>query len=304
MKTAVQAFINKELDIVGTTDPNWTKQIEAEGTSTKHEVPDNGPEFIMVNTKNEYLQNAKIRQALSISMDRTAVKDMIWEGKAVELVSAIPDTMKIEDKTYTELVNGENYIVDQMKKDNPDPKALLVEGLKELGKSEDPSQVTIRYASRGTNEKSKKLAELLKQKWEEALGINVEIDMMEWNIMWDKIDEGDYDLAMGGWGPYYNEPSGILSLFDPEQGYFSSKKTGWKDEDSKKYKELLEKAKVTTDQQELANIYLEAEKLLIGTGIIMPQYLAESNTYINKKVSGYHVSTNGNIDWSQVSIKE
>lgn len=302
--TAVQAFINKELDIVGTTDPNWTKQIEAEGTSTKHEVPDNGPEFIMVNTKNEYLQNAKIRQALSIAMDRTAVKDMIWEGKAVELLSAIPDTVKIEDKTYTELVDGQNYIVDQMKKDNPDPKALLIEGLKELGKPEDPSQVTIRYASRGTNEKSKKLAELLKQTWEGALGINVQIDMMEWNIMWDKIDEGDYDLAMGGWGPYYNEPSGILSLFDPEQGYFNSKKTGWDDEDSKKYKELLEKAKVTTDQQELANIYLEAEQILIGTGIIMPQYLGESNTYVNKKVEGYHVSTNGNIDWSQVSVKE
>ncbi len=302
--TAVQAFINKELDIVSTTDPNWTKQIEAEGTATKHEVPDNGPEFVMVNTKNEYLQNAKIRQALSIAMDRTAVKDMIWEGKAVELVSAIPDTMKIGDKTYTELVNGENYIVDQMKKDNPDPKALLIEGLKELGKPEDPSKVTIRYASRGTNETSKKLAELLKQKWEETLGINVQIDMMEWNIMWDKIDEGDYDLAMGGWGPYYNEPSAILSLFDPESGHYNSKKTGWKDEDSKKYKELLEKAKVTTDQQELANIYLEAEKLLVGTGVIMPQYLAENNTYVNEKVSGYHVSTSGSVDWSQVSIKE
>lgn len=302
--TAVQAFINKELDIVGTSDPNWTKQIEAEGTATKYEVPDNGPEFVMVNTKNEYLQNAKIRQALSIAMDRTAVKDMIWNGKAVELLSTIPDTVKVGDKTYTELVGGKNYIVDQMKKDNPDPKVLLIEGLKELGKPEDPSKVTIRYASRGTNENSKKLAELLKQKWEEALGINIEIDMMEWNIMWDKIDEGDYDLAMGGWGPYYNEPSGILSLFDPEQGYFNSKKTGWNNEDSKKFKELLEKAKVTTDQQELANIYLEAETLLVGTGIILPQYLGENTTYVNEKVDGYYVSTNGNRDWSQVSIKE
>lgn len=302
--TAVQAFINKELDVVGTSDPNWTKQIEAEGTSDKHEVPSNGPDFIMVNTKNEYLQNAKIRQALSIAMDRTAIKDMVWNGKSQDLLSAIPDTVKIEDKTYTELVGGKNHIVDQMKKDNPDPKALLIEGLKELGKPEDPSKVTIRYASRGTNEVSKKIAELLKQTWEASLGINIQIDMMEWNIMWDKIDEGDYDLAAGGWGPYYNEPSGILSLFDPDQGYFNSKKTGWNNEDSKKYKELLEKAKVTTDQQELANIYLEAEQLLVGTGIILPQYLTESNTYVNKKVDGYYVSTSGSVDWSQVSIKD
>ena len=55
--------------------------------------------------------------------------------------------------------------------------------------------MTIRYASRGTSEVSKKIAEWMKQQWESVLGINIEIDMMEWNIMWDKIDAGDYDIA-------------------------------------------------------------------------------------------------------------
>lgn len=303
-QTAVQAFINKELDIVGTSDPNWSKQIEAEGTSDKYSVPSNAPDFIMFNCKNEYLQNSKIRQALSIAMDRKKFVDMVLHGDAVVNLSCIPDTMKVGDKTYKELVGGENYIVDKMKKDNQDPKKLLIEGLKELGKPEDPSKVTIRYASRGTSEISKKGAELLKQTWEDTLGIKVQIDMMEWNIMWDKIDAGDYDLASGGWGPYYNEPSGILSLFDPQNGYFNAKKTGWNNEDSKKYHELLEKAKITTDQNELAKIYLEAEKILVGTSVIAPQYQGKGNTFINKKVNGFYVSTNGNTDWSRVSIKE
>lgn len=301
--TAVQAFINKELDIVSTSDPNWSKQIEADGTSDKYSVPDSAPDFIMFNTKNEYLQNTKIRQALSISMDREALKETIWNGNAVTNLSAIPDTMNIGEKSYTELVGGKNYIVEQLKKDNPDPKSLLIEGLKELGKSPDPSQVTIKYASRGTNEISKKTAELLKQTWEEALGIKVEIDMMEWNIMWEKIDAGDYDMASAGWGPYYNEPSGILSLFEPERGNFNAEKTGWNNEDSKKFKALLEEAKNETDQQKLAEIYLEAEQLLVGTAIIAPQYQTKGSRYINKKVEGYHVTTNGNTDWTDVSVK-
>ncbi|MCR1848461.1 peptide ABC transporter substrate-binding protein [Paraclostridium sordellii] len=301
--TAVQAFINKELDIVSTSDPNWSKQIEADGTSDKYSVPDNAPDFIMFNTKNKYLQNTKIRQALSIAMDREALKEMIWNGNAVTNLSAIPDTMNIGEKSYTELVGGKNYIVEQLKKDNPDPKALLIEGLKELGKSPDTSQVNIRYASRGTNEISKKTAELLKQTWEEALGIKVEIDMMEWNIMWEKIDAGDYDMASAGWGPYYNEPSGILSLFEPERGNFNAEKTGWNNEDSKKFKTLLEEAKNETDEQKLAEIYLEAEQLLVGTAIIAPQYQTKGSTYINKKVEGYHVTTNGNTDWTDVSVK-
>ncbi|RDY28410.1 peptide ABC transporter substrate-binding protein [Romboutsia weinsteinii] len=301
--TAVQAFINKELDIVYTLDPNWSKQIEAADNSVNQEVPGGAPDFIMFNTKNEYLQNTKIRQALSIAMDREGLKETVWDGNAKTIVSAIPDTMNIGDKSYTELVGGKNYIVDQLKKDNPDPKALLIEGLKELGKSSDPSQVTIRYASRGTNERSKKIAELLKQTWEEALGIKVEIDMMEWNIMWEKIDAGDYDMASAGWGPYYNEPSGILSLFDSESGNFNAEKTGWNNEDSKKFKELLEEAKNETDEQKLADIYLEAEKILVGTAIIAPQYLTMDSAYINKKVDGYHVSTTGQTDWTEVSVK-
>ncbi|MEG0906944.1 MAG: peptide ABC transporter substrate-binding protein [Cellulosilyticaceae bacterium] len=301
--TSIQAFINNELDVVGTSDPNWSKQIEAADNSVKHTVPDGGNEFIMFNTKNEYLQNTKIRQALSIAMDREALKEMVWNGKATTISSAIPDTMTIGEKSYKELVNGENYIVDQLKKDNPDPKALFIEGLKELGKSPDPSQVTINYASRGTNERSKKVAEMLKQSWEEALGINVAIDMMEWNIMWEKIDAGEYDMASAGWGPYYSEPSAILSLFNPENGNFNAEKTGWNNEDSKKYKALLDEAKTTTDEQKLAELYLEAEKLLVGTAIIAPQLQVEKSTYVNKKVDGYHVSTTGQTDWSQVSIK-
>ena len=303
-QTAVQAFINKELDIVGTSDPNWSKQIESEGTSDKYSVPSNAPDFIMFNCKNEYLKNTKIRQAISIAMDRKKLKDMVFHGDAVVNASIIPDTMKIGDKTYKELVGGENYIIDKLKKDNKDPKKLLIEGLKELGKPEDPSKVTIRYASRGTNEISKKSAELLKQTWEDALGIKVQIDMMEWNIMWDKIDEGDYDLASGGWGPYYNEPSGILSLFDKQNGYFNSKKTGWDNEDSVKFEKLLKEAKTTTDEQKLAKLYLEAEKILVGTGVIAPQYQTKGNTFVNKKINGYYVSTTGNTDWSRVSIKE
>lgn len=301
--TAVQAFINKELDIVGTSDPNWAKQIEAEGKSKKSSVPDSAPEFIMFNTKNEYLQNTKIRQALSMAIDRDGFKDMIFNGNSESITSVIPDTMTIGEKSYTELVGGKNKIVDQLKKDNSDAKALLIEGLKELGKPEDPSKVTINYASRGTSETSKKIAELLKQSWEESLGINVQIDMMEWNIMWEKIDAGEYDMASGGWGPYYNEPSGILSLFDPDTGYFNAEKTGWKNEDSAKYKELLEEAKVTTDEQRLSEIYLEAENLLVGNAIVAPAYLGIVNRYVNEKVDGYYVCTNGNTDWTDVSIK-
>ena len=301
--TAVQAFINGELDVVSTSDTNWGKTITAAGDSQEMTVPSSAPDFFMFNLKNEYLSNTKIRQALSIAFDRQEMVDTLRDGMSVPIYSMMPDTMKVGDKTYTELVDGKNYFVTQMQEEYTDPKALLQEGLAELGKSTDPSQMTIRYASRGTTELSKKIGEWMKQVWEEKLGINVQIDMMEWNIMWDKIDAGDYDIACGGWGPYYNEPSALLQLFEPVNGYFNADKTGWNNEDSQKFTELLNQAKDVVDDKEKAEIYLQAEQLVVGNALIAPMYLEASPTYVKNYVKNYYVTTNGLVDFSQVSVE-
>lgn len=302
--TAVQAYLNGELDITGTQDDNWVKQIEAAGDSNTFSVPASNTEFYMFNLGNEYLQNTKIRQALTIAFDREEFVETLFNGNAVVNESMLPDTTMVGDKTYVELVDGKNHFVKTLKDENPDPKKLFEEGLAELGKDTDTSKVTLRYATRGTDELSKKIGEYMKQSWEEALGITIQIDMMEWNIMWDKIEEGDYEIAQGGWGPYYNEPSGLLSIMEPEQGYFNANKTGWKNDDAKKFTELLNQAKMETDQQKLAEIYLQAEELLVKNAVISPVYQLKSSSFIKKYVEGYYICTNGNTDWSQVSVNK
>lgn len=299
--TAVQAFINGEIDVIGTSDSNWIKTVEAADMSNTSTVPDEAPEFLMFNVKNQYLSNAKIRQAISAAIDREALVEAIWDGRGIPLYSVMPDTMKVGEEIYTELVDGKNYFVKDLQEQ--DPKALLEEGMKELGIS-DPSEITVNYASRGTTELSKKMAEWYKQTWEEKLGITVQIDMMEWNIMWDKIDAGDYDIANGGWGPYYNEPSAVLTLFDPDNGYFNAKKTGWDNEDSKKFKELCESAKFVVDDKEKAEIYLQAEELLVKNALIAPVFLYESPTFTAKYVKDYFVSTEGYRNWARIDVEK
>lgn len=87
------------------------------------------------------------------------------------------------------MIDEDINILKDLEKEYPDPKALLIEGLKEEGLDPDPANMEVRYATRGTSEYSKKSAEWLLQEWQEKLGVTITIDMMEWNIMWDKVDE-------------------------------------------------------------------------------------------------------------------
>ena len=46
-------------------------------------------------------------------------------------------------------------------------------------------------------------------------------------------------------------------------------KSGWTGPDADKYHELLEKAAMSTDNKERAQLFYEAEKLLVGTGLLL-----------------------------------
>ena len=122
--------------------------------------------------------------------------------------------------------------------------------------------------------------------------------------MWELVDAGDYDIATSGWGPYYNDPYGLLSIYDPENGYFDGTKTGWTDADSEKFHELLVQSDATADTEERAQLLYEAEKLLVGTGVIAPTYTGTDSSFLAKKVQGYHVNPCTYIDYTLISITE
>lgn len=305
--TNAQAFLSGEIDILSTKDPDWVSIIEADDRFIKIESVDNSPEFYSFNCANKYFKNPKIRLAFSLAIDRPKMINDLMDAAGEPLYSMMPSVSGvagIDGKLYSEVVNNENQIMQTMATKYPDPKALLIEGLKEEGLDPDPAKVDVTLLSRGTGEFSKKMAEWMVQEYREKLGIELKIDVIEWNIMWDRLDAGDYDIVTAGWGPYYNDPYGLLSLYDPVDGYFNAKKTGWTGDDADKFHELLVQSETMTDYTERAKVLLEAEKLLVGTGVIAPTYAGEYATYVNKRVTGYHTNPHSAVDYSLLDIAE
>jgi ABC-type oligopeptide transport system substrate-binding subunit len=297
---AAQSLIMGEIDDLGLREPELIQMVEAEGDRFyKVESESRAPEFYSFNAANKYFKNAKIRTAFMLGYDREKYAEFILEGKAKAIYSMIPNNISVGAELYTTRVNGENEIVKTLSEQYPDPKELLIEGLKEEGLDPDPANMEVKLATRGTSEFSKRSSEWQIQQWKQTLGVDVKIDMMEWNVMWDRVDAGEYDIATAGWGPYYNDPNGLLSIYHPVNGYFNSDKTGWVGEDADRFGQLLDQAADEPDLQKRAELYLEAEKILVGTAIISPTYLSVRPVFVADYLKEYRVNPHVNTtDWT------
>lgn len=301
---SMQSLLSGDIDVVGTNDPDWQGKIEEEGDKfRKISTVGNGPEFYGFNCSNKYFKNPKIRLAFSLALDRERYNEELNHGASSPLYSLVPEVINCGEELYVDLIDEDLNVLKDLAEQYPNPKDLLIEGLKEEGLDPDPANMEINYATRGTAEYSKKSAEWLLQEWRENLGVEITIDMMEWNIMWDKVDEGDYDICTSGWSPDYNDPNTLLNIYDPVNGYFDSSKSGWTGKDADEYHELMESASLSTDDKERANFFYEAEKILVGTGVVVPVYTGLSTTYIANYIKGYNVSPNAGVDYTKVYVE-
>lgn len=286
-----------QVDYAAVQDTDWIEKFKADDRFEyiNNIIPD-VEVFLLNGKKNEYLSNAKIRKALSASIDRQAYIDQVSAGLGKPAYNFVPPAISIDGKPFNP--EGKNEYAKELLEENKDPKALLKEGLKELGKPEDPSKVTITMLTRGVKQKEKEGAEYFQQVWKEKLGINLKIEMLEYNIMNDRVDKGDFEIACSGWFADWNDPSNFLEQLHSGYGYYKS--CGWKNAE---YDKLIDDAKVEPDQNKRLEMYKKAEKILIKDDAAMiPYQLQQRSTFQRKYVKGRKINIFGFGDYKGVYI--
>jgi len=299
-----QALLTGELDSAGIAEPQWREMLDNEGGYTYTNQAGANVEFFMYNQKNKYLKNTKIRQALSLSFDRERYLVEIMDDFGVVAYGSVPPVVHAGEELYVDVTNGENEVVKNLQKQYSDPKALLIEGLKEEGLSADPSDMEVTMMTRGTGEWIKKSAEWMQQMYKEELGITLNIEMVPWNVMWDNVDSGSYDIAVGGWTADVDDPSNLIDIFHTQTGYYHEDKLSWKGERADEFNALIDQTLLITDPVEKAKIFVEAEKILVGDGVIAPIYFEERSLYVRENVKNKFTNPFVYTDYKGVFIAE
>lgn len=257
--TAWQRYEGGEYDFLTPLPQAVTAQLKEEGSSELVIGTDLATYYYNFNNEVKPFNNAKVRHALSNAIDRQTIVDKVSQGGQVPAGGVTPYGIPDENgKDFREEVGN------LIPYDVAGAKALLEEGLAEEGMTlADMSQFSILY---NTNEGHKKIAQAIQEMWRNNLGIEVQIENVEFQVKLDREKAGDYAISRAGWIGDYVDPMTFLDLFVTDGPYNDSNFS------NAEYDALIKTAKTTADQSVRFQAMREAEVLLMEELPIAPIY--------------------------------
>ena len=260
-----------------------------------HLDPQLGTYFIDLNNTLDEFKDAKVRQALSLALDRKYISETITAGTYTPAKGFIPQGVSDWDGSswYDHLTDPSVYInVDDYQANLAKAKELLAEA----GHPNGEGLPTLRYS---TNDSAyhKKIAEYLQQAWGE-LGLKIDVNIVEWKSFTPQRRSGNYQIARDGWVMDYDDPSNILNLTSTGNGNNSSKYS------NPEYDALLEKVAAEKDQKTRFDYFHQAEEMLMrDMGVTPLLYYNEMYLQSDKIKDSYH-TTDGIYHFEYADIAE
>jgi oligopeptide transport system substrate-binding protein len=236
--------------------------------------------FFRFNTRNAPLNDARVRRALSLAIDRQLIADKVLQGGQRPAGTLVPPDMP----GYTPPA--------PLTHDLDTARRLLAEAGYPGGKGLPP--VELLY---NNSEILRLVAEAIQEMWRRDLGIDARLANQEYKVVFANRRTGNYQILLGDWIGDYMDPTTFLDLFRSDAG---NNHTGW---GSKDYDALMNQAAATVDVAARADLLRRAEQLMLEAAPIAPIYF---NTHVYLKqpsLKNWHPSPMDHIDYRHVSLE-
>ena len=226
-----------------------------------------GTYFYMFNVTNIAFRDKRVRQAMTMAIDREALTKRVTRGGEVPAFSFVPPSTA----GYT----SESKLVF----DIPRAKKLLADAGYPAGKGFPKVQLLY-----NTLESHKTIAETLQQMWKQNLGIDIGLRNEEWKVYLDTKKRKDFELARYGWIADYVDPNAFLDMW---LSYGGNNDSNW---NNKEYDDLIGLAGRTIDTAERYKIFQRAEKLLLEELPIIPIYHYTTTCLLQPSVKNWNAT--------------
>ncbi|WP_215217732.1 MULTISPECIES: peptide ABC transporter substrate-binding protein [Candidatus Rhabdochlamydia] len=267
----LEMFKKGKVDMIGDslTDIPLEEVSKLEKKWTFNSEPQPYSVFIYLNTTKQPFNNAKIRKAFALAINRQELLGILGKGckKNIKTNSINP--------AYKVGLSATNLVAPCLKgnrfseffKDNDVIQAniLLNEGMAELGITKEAfKSLTFLYYSRvyGANE----MIQVIQQQWAKAFGIFIKLEKLDFSVALDKLYNKDYSMCLSCALASYDDPMDVLQRFKYKN--YTRNCTGW---ENPKFIELINRSNYEEGDKRLLTLE-KAEKVLIEDMPVIPLY--------------------------------
>ncbi|MDU5836975.1 MAG: peptide ABC transporter substrate-binding protein [Pantoea sp.] len=279
--SATKRYRAGDIDITESFPKNLYAQLKKTLPGEVYTPDQLGTYYYAFNTQKGATADARVRKALSWSIDRRIIAEKVlgtgekpaWRFTPDVTAGFKPSHSYIEQHSQQEL--------------NAQAKALLAAAGYGPGR---PLHLTLLY---NTSESHQKIAIAVASMWKKNLGVQVTLQNQEWKTYIDSRNSGNFDVIRASWVGDYNEPSTFLSLLTSGN---SSNIARFSNAD---YDAVLARASGETQEEARNSDYNKAEQILADQAPIAPIYQYTNGRLIKPWVKGYPINNPEDVAYSR-----
>ena len=266
--TRVQKILRGDIDISPSVIP--LKKISQFPTSRFNVFaqPSLSTTYVLINLKHKILKQKKVREALSLALDRKQI--IKYQLKDYGL----PATSFLNPKHFT------LYKSLSLKEDKKIAQTLI--------KNLDLKGTSL-ILSTSNNQDTVEKAKILISQWNQ-IGLRVSLESYEWGTFYQDLNKGHFDLALMKW----------VGVTDPDiyRVAFHSENVAPQGRNRSFYANknldvLLEQGLKTLKRKERSLIYKKAQNLIFKNYIVLPLWHEKEISVVKKSITGYRMMRNG-----------
>jgi oligopeptide transport system substrate-binding protein len=237
-----------------------------------------GTYYLAVNTTKVPLGDVRIRQALSLMLDREFIAEQIWSGTMLPAYSFIPPgTGNYGEPAY--LAEKTESPIDREDK----AKALLAQA--GFGQGHKPLKIEIRY---NTTDNNRATVVAIGNMWK-TLGVETTYINTDGKTHFAYLrDGGDFDVARAGWIADYSDPQNFLFLLESQNTGFNYPRYK-----NPEFDALMSRAAEDLNLESRARTLHAAEAMLMRDLPVIPLLYYSNRNLISSKLSGFFPNLRG-----------
>jgi oligopeptide transport system substrate-binding protein len=279
--SATKRYRANDIDITESFPKNMYALLKKELPGQVYTPDQLGTYYYAFNTEKGPTADARVRKALSWSIDRRIIAEKVlgtgekpaWHFTPDVTAGFTPQQSYLQQHSQQEL--------------NAQAKALLTAAGYGPGK---PLHLTLLY---NTSESHQKIAIAVASMWKKNLGVDVTLQNQEWKTYIDSRNSGNFDVIRASWVGDYNEPSTFLSLLTSSH---TSNIARFHNAD---YDAALVKASTETNVAARNTDYNKAEQIIADQAPIAPIYQYTNGRLIKPWVKGYPITNPEDVAYSR-----